>query len=83
MGECPEVQRVECSDAAEPVCGADGVTYESECAAVEARTDALYEGACQAEEDFECPADFDPVCGVNGTTYTNVCFAAAEGVDAS
>ncbi|MCB9663244.1 MAG: hypothetical protein H6732_03960 [Alphaproteobacteria bacterium] len=65
----------------QPVCGADGVTYGSECLATRARTRVVSQGACPA--GGVCPAVYDPVCGVDGKTYGNTCEAKSAGVDVS
>ncbi|KAG2454417.1 hypothetical protein HYH02_001437 [Chlamydomonas schloesseri] len=66
-----------------PVCGADGITYGSECAARCNGTVPAYAGQCADIAGcaaVSCPADYKPVCGANNVTYSNTCNAGCTGV---
>ncbi len=71
-----------CPAVVEPVCGADGITYNNVCEANCAGVPIAFEGPCNIDPtDCICTTEYDPVCGVDGVTYSNVCHAACEGVE--
>ena len=81
---CPK-----CSNALNPVCGINGVTYQNYCKLKEcAQVDRASNGPCGAlnfvaaenPQDCPCAFSFEPVCGVDGTTYANACLAMCSGV---
>ncbi len=62
-----------------PVCGADGRTYPSACAARCAGQPRFAEGACEEPSPCVCPPTPAPVCGADGVVYNNRCeLACAE-----
>eukprot|EP00198_Chlamydomonas_reinhardtii_P012174 XP_001701511.1 predicted protein [Chlamydomonas reinhardtii] len=66
-----------------PVCGADDVTYGTECAARCNGTAVAYTGQCADPAGcaaVSCTADYKPVCGANNVTYSNTCNAGCTGV---
>jgi hypothetical protein len=65
-----------CPATDDPVCGADGITYENACNAQCAGSAVAQSGHCgQDGGTCDCPATSDPVCGTNGVTYENACSA--------
>lgn len=79
----------DCPAIVDPVCGCDGLDYDSPCEAAQARTDYSVRGACEPVDPPEC-ADFD--CGpppglpnfecADGTTAgpTGRCLREPDGV---
>jgi len=77
--------RVVCPFISEPVCGVDGTTYGSSCAATKcAGVDVAYDGACESDAAADaadlncrvvCPFIYMPVCGADGVTYGSSCAA--------
>lgn len=68
-----------CPQNANPVCGADGNSYNNACEAACHGVDVIGEGLC--EEPCLCTAEYDPVCGADGNTYSNACVAGCAGIE--
>jgi hypothetical protein len=67
--------------AAVPVCGRDGQTHNSSCAAGCKGVAVAYNGQCRsglgaaALAMCSCPPHYMPVCGAGGVTYASSCVA--------
>ena len=84
-----------CTRKLDPVCGADGVSYNSPCLATcRQRTRVACRGRCpcsaptgQAKQldtvAGKCPRQIQPVCGENGRDYMNECLARWNGTRAA
>ncbi|KAJ3201159.1 hypothetical protein HDU67_001522 [Dinochytrium kinnereticum] len=84
-----ECDSIMCSQAYQPVCGSDGITYSNACLlsvascrsfATRSRVITIVEeGACDKGydqkqcEESSCASIFQPVCGSDGVTYPNPC----------
>lgn len=76
-----DVDPVVCACAeGDPVCGIDGETYDSPCAADCAGVEIKHDGECEQQDECVCPLNWDPVCGKDGETYGNACAANCAGV---
>lgn len=77
-----------CTEGSDPVCGCDGQTYPSACAAEASGVRAYTAGGCGSgcidpesiSDTDDCGDETNFVCGCNGTTYVNACYAEAAGV---
>ncbi|ETP39673.1 hypothetical protein F442_12875 [Phytophthora nicotianae P10297] len=71
-----------CALANQPLCGCDGITYESKCKfsvaqCTTAETVAAVRINCY--NDTVCSTEYKPICGTNNVTYENECeFEAAQ-----
>lgn len=90
LNEQTGVLTMACTQNNAPVCGCNGVTYSSPCAAQASGITFYTYGSCATNcinpaamsPEATCPTVFTPVCGCNGVTYPNACLAAASGVSA-
>ncbi len=65
-GRCGKIDPLKsCEDTGEPVCGCDGVTYESQCDALRHGATILARGACAAECEMDSGCQGGAMC-VNG-----------------
>lgn len=58
-----------CRNSNKPVCGEDGVTYQSMCHLIKAKVNLVYSGECREG------CKMTPVCGINGVSYKSECEA--------
>ena len=58
-----------------PVCGADGVTWDSDCVAEAHGVTEFSDRECEES----CTKEYVPVCGADGVTYGNKCLAENAG----
>ena len=70
-----------------PVCGADGVTYDSACKSRCNGVAIQYKGKClggaksKSSGRCGCSSGSNPVCGVDGRTYENKCEAECKNIN--
>src|SRR4030095_1572602 len=69
-----------CPETHDPVCAADGVTYDNSCWAECAGTRATHSGFCSSDGGCSCSKQGMPVCGSDRKTYPNACLANCAGV---
>ena len=72
------IKRRGCKKVYEPICGADGITYDNYCLIRRAEVEPKFAGAC--EKPCICTKEYAPVCGVNGKNYGNKCMLECDNV---
>jgi len=75
-GQAPETIPRICTLEYDPVCGINGETYTSECAAGD--VEIAYKGVCEEKESLNpryCTQEYNLQCGADGLTYLNPCTA--------